>query len=211
MWDLDSDEVSRALPKRVDDLAFFRSLLDTLGKAYPIDTRRVFAAGISRGGQAAYYMACSLPGYVRAIAAVAMPLPRFIEPLCAHSPPLGVLLIEGTDDPLVPYGGGAIVIAGRRRSEVLSVDQTMAFWRERNGCDATGVTVEHVGRGGNANHVVRSRWEACSGAPVVLYRLIGGGHTWPSGKQYLPPWVVGKVNHEIDGATEISAFFRTFR
>ena len=29
------------------------------------------------------------------------------------------------------------------------------------------------------------------GPPVVLYRIEGGGHTWPGGAQYLPGGVIG--------------------
>jgi polyhydroxybutyrate depolymerase len=36
---------------------------------------------------------------------------------------------------------------------------------------------------------------ACAGghAPVVLYRIEGGGHGWPGGPQFLPARVVGPI------------------
>lgn len=211
MWGFGDDDVARASARRTDDRAFFEALLNTVTAEQPIDGRRIFAAGISRGGQAAYFMACKFPGRIRAIAAIAMPLPLFLEPACAEGSPVGVALIHGTGDPLVPYDGGDIVVIGQHRAQVLSVDQTVNFWRKRNKCGDTAVATEHIERAGDGMHVERSSWERCGGAPVLLYRIVGGGHTWPSGKQYLPVRMVGKVNRDIDGATEIWSFFRTFR
>jgi len=50
-----------------------------------------------------------------------------------------------------------------------------------------------------------------AGAEVVLYRLQGGGHTWPGGWQYLPKGVVGTVCRDIDATREIFDFFDRHR
>ena len=57
--------------------------------------------------------------------------------------------------------------------------------------------------------VKRSIWKGT--APVVLFRVENGGHTWPGGTQYLGERLVGKVTQDIDGATETWAFFKQFR
>ena len=46
---------------------------------------------------------------------------------------------------------------------------------------------------------------------MVLYRIEGGGHTWPGGKQYLPPGLVGRVCRDIDGTRTIFEFFARHR
>lgn len=211
MWDFGVGETSERLSQRADDGAFFAILLDTLIAQYPIDPRRIFATGISRGGQASYFMACTLAVRIRAIASVAMPLPRFMEPMCANTGPLGVAVINGTRDPLVPYDGGQIQVGGQKRGEVLSTDGTIDYWRVRNRCGDQQSGFERIDRVDDGMHVEKSTWSDCRGAPVVLYRIVGGGHTWPSGTQYLPAWYVGKVARDIDGAAEIWGFFRQFK
>ncbi|MGH8596416.1 MAG: alpha/beta hydrolase family esterase, partial [Gammaproteobacteria bacterium] len=67
-WDFGMGKVAESRPRWADDHAFFESLIDTLATQLPIDRRRIFATGISRGGQASYFMACALPGRIRAIA-----------------------------------------------------------------------------------------------------------------------------------------------
>ncbi len=45
------------------------------------------------------------------------------------------------------------------------------------------------------------------GADVVFYRVEGGGHTWPSGRQYLPERWVGKTNRDVNASEVIWRFF----
>lgn len=43
---------------------------------------------------------------------------------------------------------------------------------------------------------------------VVLYAIEGGGHTWPGGDQYLPQWIIGKTDRDIDANEVIWDFFK---
>lgn len=38
---------------------------------------------------------------------------------------------------------------------------------------------------------------------MVLYRIEGGGHTWPNGLQYLPEKILGKVCRDLNGSEVI--------
>ena len=58
----------------VDDVGFVRDLLDQLGSDYSIDTKRVYATGISNGGFMSYRLAFDLSGRFAAIASVGAPL-----------------------------------------------------------------------------------------------------------------------------------------
>ena len=54
-------------------------------------------------------------------------------------------------------------------------------------------------------------YPGCSrGVRVVLYRIEGGGHTWPGGRQYLREERVGKTSRDINACDEIWAFFQQF-
>jgi len=208
-WDFGEGEVSEALERRVDDLGFFSRPLDRLVADLPIDPGRVFATGISRGGQAAYFLACRMGERIRAIAPITMPLPAFLEDDCRRGPPVGVAILNGTEDPLVPYDGGQITLFREKRGRVLSTDATVRLWRVRNGCSAEFES-RTLDEADDETVVTRTAWTDCAGAAAVLYRIEGGGHTWPSGGQYLPEALVGRVTREIDGAVEAWSFFSGF-
>jgi len=211
MWDLGAGVVSESLDVRIDDRRYFSELIDELVRTLPIDDRRIFATGISRGGQASYFVACANPGRIRAIAPVAMPMPAYMLKECADAPGTGIAILNGTDDPLVPYDGGRITVGKRQRDEVMSTDDTIDFWRSRNGCSAEKTDEKIIDTQRDRMQVRRTSWERCEYTPVVLYRIEGGGHTWPSGRQYLPRFVIGSVNKDIDGSEEIWSFFSQFR
>jgi polyhydroxybutyrate depolymerase len=201
LWDFGEGTTSAALQPRRDDLAYFRAVIADVARRYGGDTARVYSTGISRGGQASYFLACRLPGGVRAIAPVAMPLPAFLHDDCRSAEPTGVMILNGVRDPIVPYDGGVITLGRRGRDRVLSSDETAAFFARRNGCRGAALA-ERIGQ-----QAQRRSWQDCR-LPTVLYRLEDGGHTWPSGPQYLPQRVVGPVSREIDATAEIAAFFR---
>jgi polyhydroxybutyrate depolymerase len=202
MWDFGEGAASELLSPRRDDLAYFRSVIARVLDQHQGDSARIFATGISRGGQASYFLACKLPGRIRAIAPVAMPLPDFLEDDCRAAPGVGIAVINGTADPIVPYEGGPIVVRRKTRGDVLSTEATLALFRSRNGCSG-GSEAWRIGQ------VVRREWAGCR-LPTVLYRVEGGGHTWPSGTQYLPRRLVGPVSRDIDASAEIAAFFAQF-
>jgi polyhydroxybutyrate depolymerase len=56
--------------------------------------------------------------------------------------------------------------------------------------------------------VVRVSYPACrSSSEVVLYRVEGGGHTWPGGVQYLPSFVIGPTSRSVSASEAIWRFF----
>lgn len=211
MWDFGAGKISTSLKERINDRSYFEAVLDDVTVDLPIDTRRIFATGISRGGQASYYLACEFPGRIRAIAPVAMPMPVFMADSCRNGPPVGVAIMNGTADPLVPYDGGTITIGKNQRDEVLATTETVALWNKRNGCSQALQKKSIVDSAQDGMHVEITERRGCSGAAVLLYRIVGGGHTWPSGNQYLPAFVIGRVNKDIDGAKVAWTFFREFR
>jgi polyhydroxybutyrate depolymerase len=55
--------------------------------------------------------------------------------------------------------------------------------------------------------VVRVTYRDCQ-SDVALYRVEGGGHTWPgSGQQTARPIIVGRTSRDIDATDEIWRFF----
>ncbi|MBV8074079.1 MAG: esterase [Candidatus Eremiobacteraeota bacterium] len=189
-------------PDEVDDVAFVAAVVDALVAGGGIDRHRVYASGISSGAIMSFHLACRIPNAIAAIAAVAGSLATSDAPGCASGPPVAVAMLNGTADPLVPYGGGTVI--GPFGGSVLGVEATLAFFAKRNGCGGSWTTSRI---GNTVDHVVA----ACppqTGAE--LYRLLGGGHTWPGGIQYLPVRFIGTVNRDINGTQTIWSFVSRF-
>ena len=56
--------------------------------------------------------------------------------------------------------------------------------------------------------VVHQAWspEAADGATVELYRIEGGGHGWPNGRQYLPTRLIGMIPQGFDATGIVLRF-----
>ena len=58
---------------------------------------------------------------------------------CDATLAMPVLAIHGTADSTLPWEGGVVQIGDLPAVTVLSVDGSMGFWRENNGCTSGGV------------------------------------------------------------------------
>jgi len=209
LWDFGEGRTSEALKNRVDDLSYFERVMDEVSARVPVDQSRIFATGISRGGQSSYFIACNLPNRIRAVMPVAMSLPEFMEDDCQSGPPVPIAIMNGTADKQVPYEGGWITVRRKKRDIILSTDKTISLWRARNGCSGR-VSRAKIDKPGDKTSVDVTEWTECTGAPVKLYKVNNGGHTWPSGLQYLPVRRVGHTSKDISAAEEGWAFFSQF-
>ncbi len=188
-----------------DDVGFVVALVDWARARFPIDARFV-VAGASNGGMMAYRLATERPDRVAAIAAFVANLPADGE--CpAPSRPVPVLIVNGTADPITPFGGG---VAGDR-GDVVSAEATRDAWLAANGADGSRpetVTLPDVDES-DGSTVVCERYPG--GARVEFCRVEGGGHTLPSVDHRLPRWlerIVGPQNHDVEGARLAWAFLR---
>lgn len=190
-----------------DDVGAISALIDRLIADYAVDPARIYATGISNGGFMSFRLGCELSDRIAAIAPVTATLSETMAERCEPTAPMAVLLMNGTDDPLVPYNGGYVSVLGAERGAIRSTDETMAFWVDQNGCEPTvaQVALPNLARF-DGTRAYRSDYTDCA-APVTLIRIDGGGHTWPGGLQYLPRAVIGRVSRDIDGSEVIWDFF----
>ncbi len=205
--------VTRAHRENVDDVGFVRAMIEEISKDYPVDQKRIYSTGSSNGGIFSHYIGAKISDKFAAIAPViggiADPFHKSFDPEEAVS----VLIIQGTEDRLVPYEGHKGIGLGRRRDrgKVIGTDQALKLWTKRNRTNKNAVK----GRLPNTDPsdgciVEKYEWRnGTKNTEVVLYKMIGGGHTWAGGRQYLPRRIVGNVCRDFSATKVIWEFFKT--
>jgi polyhydroxybutyrate depolymerase len=215
-----------AMEENVDDVAFFRALLDRLEQDFSVDPRRIYATGHSNGSQMSFRLACELADRIAAVAPVGA---QGVHGACDPSRPVPVMYFHGSEDACSPYEGSET--CGGCFHEFLErifmtdlgepvtwpcepVPDYVAAWAQRNGCShATDVSL-------TAGDVVCETYRDCSeGADTTLCTMDSTGHTWPGGtygpvcdnpdglvcQTYVD--IVGAINHDV-GAADMWRFFR---
>jgi polyhydroxybutyrate depolymerase len=170
------------------DMAFIADLLDEVADTLCVDERRIYVTGLSNGAFMTSAIACVYADRIAAAAPVAGI--REIDD-CDPDRAVPVVAFHGTDDDFVTFDGSLGEAAadlpapdgsGRTLEEVPearaaaegpSVPEITAAWAERNDCR------KKPKRRAVADDVTRIRYRCPDGANVELYRIDGGGHTWP--------------------------------
>ncbi|MEM6397390.1 MAG: T9SS type A sorting domain-containing protein [Bacteroidota bacterium] len=195
----------------VDDVQFLKNVLDTLALDFTFDHNNVFVTGPSNGGMMTQRLACESPGTFRAYATMIASMPVPVAETCTPGISVPMLLMNGTEDVLVPYEGGPLSPLTDGGS-VTGTDSTIQFWRENNGCTSNAqiVSIEDTDTT-DGSTVEYTEWSGCADdTEVVLYRIEGGGHTVPGmASAQNPRPLAGFINYDIDAATEIWAFFKS--
>ena len=210
-WNSGREEILKPKNKDVDDVGFLVSIVDRLKVDLMIDESKIFATGISNGGFMTNRLLCERPDVFKAGAVVTATMAESFVSNCNPDEPVSVMVINGLDDPLVPYFGGDIRLfkKGKSRGRVISTDDYINFWLDHNGCaseERTETLTNNVPDDGT--RALRKEYTACEGeSKVVLYSIEGGGHTWPGGRQYLGERIIGKTSQEFNACEAIWAFF----
>jgi len=211
LWNDGRGSSRRARPDGIDDIAFLGALVERLAADGVADPAAVHLAGISNGAFLAEHIArharMPLAG-ITLVAGAATADSRQASPRPAR--PTHVVMFEGTADPIVPYAGGPIGRLGRAlerrprrgranpgRVRAVGAETVAADWVAANGISVAPV-IDRMGGAGADLAVVRMAWMQPGRPQVVLYRIEGGGHTWPGGPQYLPPRLVGAAARGLD-------------
>jgi polyhydroxybutyrate depolymerase len=193
----------------VDDVGFIRALIDSAVRHCSVDPKRVYVTGISNGGFMTMRLATELSDRIAAAAVVAATMDAGTAQAAArsHEQPVSVLIIHGTKDPLVPFGGGSVHSGAG--GAILSHDSTVKWWAKMDGCreEPKLMFLEDTVIDGTAVSVTSYEGGA-SRTEVVGYSIENGGHTWPGGWQYLPVFMVGKTSRNLDASAVIWDFFQ---
>ncbi len=173
------DQWNASLTHGVDDVSFLATLIAQLERTLPVDSRRIFVAGMSNGGAMAYRVGCALSDQVAAIAPVEAP-----NPGCRPSRPISMVAVHGLADSQVSFA---------------SAQQSVAAWRTFDGCPADP-QIERTGP------VTRQVWPSCAaGTSVALYAVANSGHEWPGSSPPLPGH--DRPSPDLDATQVIWTFF----
>jgi len=189
--------------EHIDDLAYFDALLDDLSRRHGIDRSRVGLAGISNGGFMTVRLLCERTEDYAGGVSVAATQPSALR--CKSGEPVTIGWMVGTDDKAVPYEGGQVL---GNRGRIKAAEQARDQWVARNGCTGEPRVRAVPDRDPSDHSTAEFQvWSDCAGGTKVGFvRLDGAGHTWPGGSQYLPRFLVGEVNRDLDGARWIEGF-----
>ncbi len=176
------------------DIDFAIRLVHELVAGACVDPGRVFATGISSGGAMTASLACVASGTFDGFAPVAADF--YNARFCGHATPRPFLIFHGTADRVVPYDGGRVgALEGRI---VRPAEQSAEQWALHNGCDPNRVEEQL------SSEVVRFTWSGCT-QPVVMYKIVGGGHTWPGAT--IAVRGLGRTTSQISASAEIVKAF----
>ena len=152
--------------RRGEDVAFVREMVRSLSKRYNVDTRRVYAAGLSNGGGMAMNLACQAPDLVAAVVSVSGAYYDATMNNC-RGRNVPTMLIHGVHDTLIHYGGGV-----RHGMRYYGARAAFDHAARRNSCDMRTLH-------GVRAHALTSgfTYNGCR-ASTVLWRADFGGHNW---------------------------------
>lgn len=160
----------------LDDLGFVRSVLAQVERRFCVQPRAVFATGMSSGGGMAGYLACALSGQIAAVAPVAPVAGNhytLTRPGCHPNRSVALLEIHGTADTVVPYQG--IAASLDPQWPLPSIPAWVAAWAGFDRCQG-----QPVSRAIADGQTLVAYTRCQGGTTVELWRLEGGGHTWPA-------------------------------
>jgi polyhydroxybutyrate depolymerase len=191
----------------VDDVGFIRLLIDDLVARKVADPRRIYVTGMSRGGLMAFTLACALADTIAAAAPLITGMTEHQRDACRPARPIPIMVIAGINDVEQAYDGW-LLPSGR----LLSVPESMEFWRTLHGCTEQKQEMLPDRAPFDRTRVVLVSWEQCrTGARILLYRVLNGGHQLPSMSESttaLPEQRFGLRSRDIETAEEVWTFFK---
>ena len=200
----------KAVDKNIDDLKYLQNLLEHIQSQYRVKQGQIFFTGISNGAAMVHRFATEYPELLAGIAVVAGC--NQYAASCGLKPkaPVPVLHIHGTADPIWSYHGGSVPLLG----QMDSVDSSIQIWTQANAAQLVEEKTLHFVEAEDLPVKVQ-RYAAPTGGGqleprqrVELYSVVGGGHAWPGGQQYLSEKIIGRVHPSFSANSTIWDFFK---
>ena len=168
--------------ENINEEAFFTAMISYFENKYHINKNKVFASGMSGGGHMSYKLALTMPGKIKAIAAVVANLPDSASSDCVLAgKPLPVLIINGTLDNTNPYNGGEMFVNNTSYGVVRSTENTFRFWSSLAGYKGTATKKILPDNDPSDQRTIESYTFSKKKKPTIqLLKVIGGKHDYPN-------------------------------
>jgi polyhydroxybutyrate depolymerase len=199
-----------AKAQQVDDVGFLHALVNHVASEYGADRTAVLVTGVSNGGAMVTRLALQTPAFARAYAVVSENLPTAANLAVQPSgKPVSILFLNGTDDPIVPWGGGDVALwpVLASRGDVRSMEDTLDYFRGLAGVTGAPAAEDLPDLDPDDGCTARrTTWIGPLGHRVVQIAIRGGGHGAPHpGKRGMR--LLGNSNRDIHAAEAIWEFF----
>lgn len=206
------DTIGIARKLNINDVGFFEEIIKTMEAEYAVDSKNIFACGISNGGFMVQRLAFELSDKIKGIGVVSANLSEVQSEKDFPENPVSVIFINGTKDPLVPFNGGPVTVFRKKRGKVWSVGKSIEIWKGINNCtEKSGIYLFPDNNKKDDCTATKTIWQNPEKPKikVLAIKVENGGHTWPGAKQNLPKWLVGNLNRDFNGCDEIWDFFKS--
>lgn len=176
---------------RTDDVGFLCALARHIAGTYGLDTRNIFCAGHSNGGEMCYLLAYLRPDVFSAVAPLAGLTLEWMYKSLEAKEPVPLLEIHGTADRTSLWEGDPENEGGW--GEYISVPLAAGYWAAVNRCTHEQTDTLHNG----ARQVIAHKFKGGhNGNEVWLYEMTGGAHSW--------------TEDEIDTGATLWSFFSLY-
>jgi polyhydroxybutyrate depolymerase len=196
----DGDGVRLDGPRRRDDVAFLRLVLDDLARRFPVARGRIYLTGFSNGAVMAFRLATEISEHLAALAAVSGHC-RVVDPQLKR--PMPTLFIIGAHDPLVPLAGGHIQSPWGEFKNQPTVRDSLTKWAKALGCPLEPSSLEDHGA---VHSTVYG--PGPSGVEMRVLVVDEHGHHWPGGAGGWSEALAGKKSNRLRATDVIWDFFR---
>lgn len=187
-----------AARRGIDDERFLKQVIADAAARFGVDGKGIYLTGMSNGSILAETFAARNPGLVRAVAGVSGTMDTDTHRVQGRVP---ALILHGTADTMVPYGGGQGDTSLTRTdfaSVASVVDAFLAPW------GGTTTTTRKIDKRDDGTSVTITDHSMGSAVVLRLITVEGGAHHWPGGRK--ARLTKGKTQ-EIDANAEILRFF----
>lgn len=200
---------AKAQQDQIDDVGFVAEAIEQTSQRLHVDRRRIFMLGFSNGGMFTHRFAAEkselLAGAAVLAGSIGSRTADTVQEWLIPRPTMALpfVIMHGTADTDVPFKGQASQRGGTPRF-YRTVDESIAFWRDVNGCRAVAQTASLF-----SGAVDFKSWKDCtSGRPVLFYAINGWGHIWP-GKYFTVELEENDPLKNFDAAELLWNFFKT--
>ena len=190
---------------KVNDVNFIREIVLNLTKDYKLNSKRVFATGMSNGGDMSYLLACTSSDLFTAVAPVAGVMMKDTLENCNPEKKIPIFEIHGTKDSISKFEGD--MNNEDKWGAYYDLPSTIKFWVNKHDLnEKETIQLENKNTEDGTTITFERYWSDESQREVWFYIVNDGNHTWPG----MTGLFSRTANQDINSAEEIWKFFSKF-